>query len=80
MSRTPRIDLQGRSLKTGRLQGLSLAERDIEDLVRTVDCPVCGQPSGRRCYYNGAAVLAAHTGRYNVAAEAGLVPRMVGTR
>lgn len=55
-------------------------ELAIEHKVRSVGCPVCLVAPGRACRYatfDGKQILpqsAAHTGRYNVAAEAGIVP------
>ncbi len=46
-------------------------EREREDIVRTVACPICGRSGGRPCVRTGGV---AHTARYHVAAELGLVP------
>jgi len=49
---------------------VNTAERQIEDLARTVTCPVCGAPPGRHCRYEGtgaAAYAHAHTGQLNKA-------------
>lgn len=42
---------------------MNTAERQIEDLARTVACPVCGAPPGRRCRYPGSPFSHSHTGR-----------------
>ncbi len=49
-------------------------ERRRELLVRSLPCP-CGAAAGRACHYDTKSPIPyAHTGRYNAAAEAGLVP------
>lgn len=54
---------------TGYLQ----RERALKD----VDCPTCGAPAGGRCITEPAAGFGeySHVGRYDAAAELGLVPR-----
>jgi mannose-6-phosphate isomerase class I len=51
-------------------------EHRRELLVRSVRCPVCLVAPGKTCRFEkGTSVtVRAHTGRYNVAAEQGLVP------
>jgi len=46
---------------------VNTAERQIEDLARTVTCPNCGAPPGRHCRYPGDAFNYSHTGRLNKA-------------
>jgi len=49
-------------------------------LVRTVHCPNCGAPPAKGCDYGssgfGGGYQFSHVGRYNAAAEAGLVPTL----
>ena len=62
-----------------RLTALLPVETQREHLVRTVACPVCTREPGQRCYYTSyGGIMASHTGRYNAAAAAGLVPQLVG--
>jgi hypothetical protein len=49
---------------------MNTAERQVEDLARTVACPVCGAPPGDPCRYRGgfwAAFNYSHTSRLNKA-------------
>jgi len=49
---------------------VNTAERQIEDLARTVTCPNCGAPPGRRCRYKSSEPVTcnySHTGRLNKA-------------
>jgi hypothetical protein len=67
---------------------MSDVERQRERLVRKVACPVCGAGKGHECDYprylrkdgklGGQSSGRAHTGRYNAAAELGLVPPLPG--
>ncbi len=57
-------------------------EQDREDAVQKVTCPVCKSKPGKKCrmndlarYTNG---MRSHTGRYLLAASAGLVPLLPG--
>lgn len=59
-------------------------ERQRDDMVRTVTCPVCGVGPGRRCDAGRnkvgqlIALPTSHTGRYLIAADAGLVQPIAG--
>ena len=63
-------------------------EQERDDVVRNhAVCPVCHMPAGQKCHYgvkrDGRALAWSHTShesRYNVAADAGLVPKLPGTR
>ena len=50
---------------------MNTAERQIEDLARTVTCPVCGARRGKRCRYTQTRFITSsqysHTGRLNKA-------------
>lgn len=60
--------------------GLLEEELDREDLVRTLRCPTCGVKAGCRCRWRkGEEPWTSHTGRYNAAVKAGLVPEMAGS-
>jgi Zn ribbon nucleic-acid-binding protein len=56
-----------------------------EDIVRDRQCPTCGAAAQTRCLAPPSATGRkrrsdiSHTSRYNLAAEAGLVPRLGGT-
>lgn len=64
---------------------LGMTEQAIEDTVRAYPCPPpttegtpeCGAGVGRPCRANGIAQHMSHTRRYNVAADAGLVPPLL---
>lgn len=57
----------------------SQTELDREALVKTMPCPVCGVAPGRRCRHaNMTFPACSHTGRYNLAVKAGLVPALPG--
>ena len=51
-----------------------LTQRDYETRVRTVACPSCDAGPGERCDFGAWA----HTTRYRVAVEHGLVPPLPG--
>jgi hypothetical protein len=57
---------------------LSDVEKDREDLTRTLPCPSCRARKGARCRYDGRLGSVSHTGRYDLAAQALLVPKMAG--
>lgn len=66
-----------RRSRVGQTQ--SLAEWRREKAVRTVPCPVCGEQPERHCDYGEESFATfAHTGRYEAAVEAGLVPAFAG--
>lgn len=53
-------------------------EREREKQVRKVKCPVCPAEPGQVCSPVLISLGWAHTGRYNLAARAGLVPALPG--
>ena len=61
-------------------------ELDREDLVATLPCPVCGVVARQRCFFGrdktGRRISqpTSHTGRYDAAAAAGLVPALPAVR
>lgn len=61
-------------------EALRDSEKDRENKVRTVPCPACAARKGTRCKRDGALRGISCTGRYNLAAQAGLVPKMAGVR
>jgi len=75
-------------LASPRLGCLAERERDLELATRSVACPTCGATPGQPCTYgrtkprrnDSAAQIkrgpVSHTGRYEVAATAGLVPAL----
>lgn len=56
--------------------GVLRAEQELEALVRTVACSVCGAQPGRPCNYAHGRIwpILSHTGRYKQAASLDLVP------
>lgn len=56
------------------------SEKDREDAIRAVGCPVCLTDEGQRCVREGRARSISCTGRYDLAAQAGLVPKMAGVK
>jgi hypothetical protein len=66
--------------------GLLDREKERDDIVRTVVCPCCGAGPVSACDFGtteGGKKMwshSSHTGRYNAAAESGLVPRLPGQR
>jgi len=66
---------------------LNTIEDDRELSVRDLCCPVCHAPPREQCVYGTHPnsqrprySYVSHTGRYNRAARAGLVPKMAGAR
>jgi hypothetical protein len=55
--------------------GVLVEEQRREDLVRTLPCPTCGAKAGATCRDNGGKkMFMAHFKRYDLAADAGVVP------
>ena len=57
---------------------LRQSEADREDTIRTLICPACRAPRRTRCTRDGRTQGVSCTGRYDRAAERGLVPKMAG--
>ena len=66
----------------GWIECCHATEFERELAVRTLTCPTCGAERDRRCVYGPgrAAGAYSHTGRYNLAADRGLVPALGGVR
>ena len=56
--------------------GIHSVEKARNQLTYQFTCPVCDVPPGQRCHYPGnrGGPGFSHTGRYRLAASAGLVP------
>jgi hypothetical protein len=60
--------------------GIHPVEKARDQLTYRFVCPVCGAVPGRPCHYPWGGNSFTHTGRYQLAATAGLVPPLGRTR
>lgn len=62
----------------GSRNPIGAADRERDNVVRTVPCPVCGvSQGGCQTPGQGQGLQMSHTGRYDTAAQLGLVPPIV---